>query len=414
MSTSQDQARTRTNTIEDDDATTVCTAHDRRREAPLDAVEHDVAEASAAATNAMGVGATSVMTAGAASVMGTGAAPTGGPSPTSELMSGRSPYAAYLGSPDTHIGATQPIAVRKGLFEGISVAQVIAASAAAATSMLLASRIGIAGSVIGAAVSSMITVICSQLYRNALDASAQKLKAKQASSGLAHGTAMSTSAVTEPNGTFAAPYAARLEGRELTARIAPTKLQARAAAERSATKRKVAVVSVVIAVAAVAASAGIIMLTTSGEGLGVKVPSLFASTDQQAVVPEDPADELASSTPTPQDTAAPSTDGQSTNQSGATDSATDAGGQDATGGGAAGNGQSGTDGSTSNGATGSDDSTAGNGAGSSDAGSDTGTSGGGSANGGTTDAPSTGTGQSGSSTGGKTDTSTNTGANPSA
>lgn len=409
MSTSQDQARTRTNTIEDDDATTVCTAHDRRREAPLDAVEHDVAEASAAATNAMGVGATSVMTAGATSVMGTGAAPTGGPSPTSELMSGRSPYAAYLGSPDTHIGATQPIAVRKGLFDGISVAQVIAASAAAATSMLLASRIGIAGSVIGAAVSSMITVICSQLYRNALDASAQKLKAKQASSGLAHGTAMSASTATEPNGTVAAPYAARLEGRNLTARIAPTKLQARAAAERSATKRKVAVVSVVIAVAAVAASAGIIMLATSGEGLGVKVPSLFASTDRQAVVPEDPADELASSTRTPQDTGAPSTDGQSTNQSGATDGATDAGGQDATSGGAAGNGQSGTDGSTSNGATGSDDSTAGNGAGSSDAGSDTGASGGDS-----TDAPSTGTGQSGSSTGGKTDTSTNTGANPSA
>lgn len=409
MSTSQDQARTRTNTIEDDDATTVCTAHDRRREAPLDAVEHDVAEASAAATNAMGVGATSVMTAGATSVMGTGAAPTGGSSPATELAGGRSPYAAYLGSPDTHIGATQPIAVRKGLFNGISVAQVIAASAAAATSMLLASRIGIAGSVIGAAVSSMITVICSQLYRNALDASAQKLKAKQASSGLAHGTAMSDSAVTEPNDTFAAPYAARLEGRNLTARIAPTKLQARAAAERSATKRKVAVVSVVIAVAAVAASAGIIMLTTSGEGLGVKVPSLFASTDQQAVAPEDPADELASSTPTPQDTGAPSTDGQSTNQSGATDGATDAGGQDATGGGAAGNGQSGTDGSTSNGATGSDDSTAGNGAGSSDAGSDTGTSGGG-----TTDAPSTGTGKPGSSTGGKTDTSTNAVANPSA
>lgn len=414
MSTSQDQARTRTNTIEDDDATTVCTAHDRRREAPLDAVEHDVAEASTAATNAMGVGATSVMTAGATSVMGTGAAPTGGSSPATELAGGRSPYAAYLGSPDTHIGATQPIAVRKGLFDGISVAQVIAASAAAATSMLLASRIGIAGSVIGAAVSSMITVICSQLYRNALDASAQKLKAKQASSDLAHGTAMSASAMTEPNGTVAAPYAARLEGRNLTARIAPTKLQARAAAERSATKRKVAVVSVVIAVAAVTASAGIIMLTTSGEGLGVKVPSLFASTDQQAVVPEDPADELASSTPTPQDTGAPPADEQSTNQSGATDGATDAGGQDATGGGAAGNGQSGTDGSTSNGATGSDDSTAGNGAGSSDAGSDTGTSGGGSANGGTTDAPSTGTGQSGSSTGGKTDTSTNVVANPSA
>lgn len=91
-----------------------------------------------------------------------------------------SPYSPYGGgdSPDTHIGGTQPIPIKKGLFDGISVAQAIAASAAAATSMLLASRIGIAGSVIGAAVSSMVTVICSQLYRNALDASARKLKAK--------------------------------------------------------------------------------------------------------------------------------------------------------------------------------------------------------------------------------------------
>ena len=94
-----------------------------------------------------------------------------------------SPYSPYWGgdSPDTHIGGTQPIPIKKGLFDGISLAQVIAASAAAATSMLLASRIGIAGSVIGAAVSSMVTVICSQLYRNALDASARKLKAKQMS-----------------------------------------------------------------------------------------------------------------------------------------------------------------------------------------------------------------------------------------
>lgn len=71
----------------------------------------------------------------------------------------RSPYSAYLGSPDTHIGATQPIALRKGLLDGISVAQIIAAAAAAVTSMLLSSKIGIAGSVIGAAVSSVVTVV---------------------------------------------------------------------------------------------------------------------------------------------------------------------------------------------------------------------------------------------------------------
>ncbi len=87
---------------------------------------------------------------------------TGAPAPQAlaEDEQHRSPYSAYLGSPEKRIGSTQPISVRRGLFDGISVAQVIAASAAAATSMLLASRIGIAGSVIGAAVSTKVTVIC--------------------------------------------------------------------------------------------------------------------------------------------------------------------------------------------------------------------------------------------------------------
>lgn len=174
-------------------------------------------------------------------------------------------------SPDTHIGGTQPIPIKKGLFDGISVAQVIAASAAAATSMLLASRIGIAGSVIGAAVSSMVTVICSQLYRNALDASARKLKAKQMSHAYEQDALRGYASTEGPSATDEATAGAP------RIRIAPTKLQARAAAERSASKRKVAVVSALIAVVAVAASAGIIMLTTSGQGLGTKAPNVFGS-----------------------------------------------------------------------------------------------------------------------------------------
>lgn len=184
-----------------------------------------------------------------------------------------SPYSPYGSgdSPDTHIGGTQPIPIKKGLFDGISVAQAIAASAAAATSMLLASRIGIAGSVIGAAVSSMVTVICSQLYRNALDASARKLKAKQMSHAHEQDALRGYASTEGPSATDEATAGAP------RIRIAPTKLQARAAAERSASKRKVAVVSALIAIAAVAASAGIIMLTTSGQGLGTKTPSVFGS-----------------------------------------------------------------------------------------------------------------------------------------
>lgn len=66
------------------------------------------------------------------------------------------------------IGSTQPIAKKEGLFDGISIGQIAASAAAAATSMLLASKIGIAGSVIGAAVSSAVTIVATQLYRRAL------------------------------------------------------------------------------------------------------------------------------------------------------------------------------------------------------------------------------------------------------
>lgn len=193
----------------------------------------------------------------------------------------RSPYSAYLGSPDTHIGATQPIALRKGLLDGISVAQIIAAAAAAVTSMLLSSKIGIAGSVIGAAVSSVVTVVCSQLYRNALDTSARKLKAKQAMRAYqaqervldtldAYGTSAASST------TNMSPEAAHEDTRTPHIRIAPTKLQARAAAERSASKRKVTFASILIAVLAVVISAGAVMLATAGEGLGTTTPSTSA------------------------------------------------------------------------------------------------------------------------------------------
>lgn len=76
------------------------------------------------------------------------------------------------------IGQTMAIAPKKGLFDDISIPQIIAGAAAAATSVALASKIGIAGSVIGAAVSSVITVVSSQVYRHFISASAEAIKAR--------------------------------------------------------------------------------------------------------------------------------------------------------------------------------------------------------------------------------------------
>ena len=78
------------------------------------------------------------------------------------------------------IGQTMAIAPKKGLFDDISIPQIIAGAAAAATSVALASKIGIAGSGIGAAVSSVITVVSSQVYRHFISASAEAIKGTHA------------------------------------------------------------------------------------------------------------------------------------------------------------------------------------------------------------------------------------------
>ena len=65
---------------------------------------------------------------------------------------------------------------RGGLREGLSVPQVAAGALAAVTSMLLSSKIGIAGSVIGVAVGSVVSTLSSQIYKQFLQASADKLR----------------------------------------------------------------------------------------------------------------------------------------------------------------------------------------------------------------------------------------------
>lgn len=166
-------------------------------------------------------------------------------------------------APDT-IGQTQAIPKQTKLFDGISVAQIIAGAAAAATSVALASKIGIAGSVIGAAVSSVVTVLSSQLYRKFLQKSAEKIKA--AASFSAEDRDHDLTNVLDRPDFDGTEQIASSRG----ARLAPTKLRARAAAERAATQRKVIVFSILAAAAAVVLSAGIIWFATAGEGLGAK------------------------------------------------------------------------------------------------------------------------------------------------
>lgn len=185
------------------------------------------------------------------------------------------------------IGQTMAIAPKKGLFDDISIPQIIAGAAAAATSVALASKIGIAGSVIGAAVSSVITVVSSQVYRHFISASAEAIKGTHAAVDYPAGAYEPVEPDVEEHlgGAATTQEMRQVAGRATTARVAPNSLRAKAAAERSQTQKKVIVFSIAIAIVAVIACAGAILITTAGEGLGERPEPILSSrtTEHDAV-----------------------------------------------------------------------------------------------------------------------------------
>lgn len=121
------------------------------------------------------------------------------------------------------IGQTMAIAPKKGLFDDISIPQIIAGAAAAATSVALASKIGIAGSVIGAAVSSVITVVSSQIYRHFISASAEAIKGTHAAVDYPAGAyePVEFDAEEHLGGAATTQEMRQIAGRATTARVAP-------------------------------------------------------------------------------------------------------------------------------------------------------------------------------------------------
>lgn len=177
------------------------------------------------------------------------------------------------------IGQTMAIAPKKGLFDDISIPQIIAGAAAAATSVALASKIGIAGSVIGAAVSSVITVVSSQVYRHFISASAEAIKGTHAAVDYPAGAYEPVEPDVEEHlgGAATTQEMRQIAGRATTARVAPNSLRAKAAAERSQTQKKVIIFSIAIAIVAVIACTGAILITTAGEGLGERPEPILSS-----------------------------------------------------------------------------------------------------------------------------------------
>ena len=208
----------------------------------------------------------------------------------------------------------------KSLFEGLSGAQLTAGALAAVTSMLLSAQIGIAGSVIGVAVGSVVSTVASQVYKRFLEQSATKLRGmrdsdEESSTGDAEGlegleavpfgTEKDGTASTEEDVRADGPKAGQTEQTEFaggsmrsvdqlaSGRVIAGGVPGRATAtphlgdkslagditaqhvreKREHDKRMqrgVIAVSIVSALVAVAVSAGFVMLTTQGQGLGAK------------------------------------------------------------------------------------------------------------------------------------------------
>lgn len=215
--------------------------------------------------------------------------------------------------------AEQTSRVRQ-IFNDLSFPQVTAGALAAVTSMLLASNVGIAGTVIGVAVSSVVSAVASQVYKQFILASAEKVK-DLAPTGLIPPGAHShkegieerpglMEEVTVPAGWATTPerrtrvfnpreirrtevpasYVAAPRTRAMRAPSAARYrsvgvsmgdeyarsaiLQARAARERKAKiQRNTVLVAVVSAVVAVVVCALMIDVVTQGRGLGPQMPT---------------------------------------------------------------------------------------------------------------------------------------------
>ena len=240
-------------------------------------------------------------------------------------------------APSGETAMEKPKGFLRGLFDDLSMAQVIAGALAAATVFLLSSVIGVAGSLIGAAIGSVISAVSSQIYKKALSVSADKIRdagstsllnglgedsASSSSSSMnsdavqglhTHGSgdgqgaqAMGTNnssndeATTQLRSDEATTQLCSEDGLNAATRVmnandirytAPNAQEVdpalRRAHERRNRKakvqRQVLVVSVVSSLIAIVICAGVITFATQGEGIGTKTdPILPAITNSQS------------------------------------------------------------------------------------------------------------------------------------
>lgn len=291
------------------------------------------------------------------------------------------------------------------LFDDLSIAQVIAGALAAATVFFLSSTIGWAGSLIGAAIGSVVSAISSQVYKKMLSASADKIRDKTpatyfgatgdadqdqveqdgavqgAKDRSLHDGETQALLVSDADKTMVLPVpevtpaTLVMDANDVRYRVQqpsdddPALRRAQARRNRKARyQRRVLIVSIVSALIAIAISSLVIVFATAGEGIGSK---------PQPIISSQVAQSQSSSTAVGSDTGATSDQSTSTSDKGSSSdqsgSSSDNSSTDGTGGSGSGDGTTGDSSGTGSGDSG-DQSGTGSGSGS-DSGGDGGTSG---------------------------------------
>ncbi len=174
---------------------------------------------------------------------------------------------------------------KKNPFDNVSFAAVIASALAAATSLFLSTKIGLAGSIIGAAVAAGASSLAMQVYQSILSKSAEKIRHLSSAEDGANDPTASRQASQADQKTpkelssdatvvqlrptslvdATTPCATSASG----TRIAPESLRRASNAHQSRTQHKRAIIIACLAAfAALAITALVISFATAGQGIG--------------------------------------------------------------------------------------------------------------------------------------------------
>ncbi|WP_223847528.1 hypothetical protein [Bifidobacterium callitrichos] len=319
--------------------------------------------------------------------------------------------------------------------KGLSISQIVAGSLAAVTSFLLSAKIGVGGSVIGAAASYIISTVAANIYKNVLDASGEKLQsitpgssddsddadkeqtptsasasdidaAKATDDDAAESDATTViagaaGAVRAPREVSSNVLSADRRGLPATRTSTFTLEEIRRTRKRRIDPKRMAIiVSVVSGLIGVAFAAGLVLLFTNGNGTDTVVRDVVHPTTSQTQTTENETDTDGTSTAPslPQDH--PGTDSGSTDSGDSgNDSTTDSNSTDSS------DSTNGTTGSETDSSSGSSSgSTGSTGSNSSDSGSTSGSNGSGTGTSGGASSNGSGSGESGSNGSGSSGT----------